>query len=234
MLREARIVMPHGDTAASIMAHNTLRRQLAKAFGGFTCFRGEGGWVDGNGNLIRDNVMIYDIAMDNHRDAPFELLHRIAIDAGRALDQDSVYIRYPNGEVHIEKIEKRDFTVEAHKAYVAGKRDLGATLDRDAVFLDTLRDIFGKENVLVIGDDMGDGRSAGLMHNGVDKELPMPGQLWKNRAGEMVFVGKRATVVDGGWYATETRTGFEYIVDHDGQVVPHVDGPAMRDLVEQV
>jgi hypothetical protein len=82
--------------------------------------------------------------------------------------------------------------------------------------------------------DMGDGRSAGLMHNGVDKELPMPGQLWKNRAGEMVFVGKRATVVDGGWYATETRTGFEYVVDLDGQVVPHVDGPAMRDLVEHV
>ena len=121
MLREARIVMPHGDTYASIMAHNDLRKNLASAFGGFTCFRGEGGWVDVNGNLIRDDVTIYDIAIDNDRDAPFDLLHRFAVEAGRALGQQSVYVRYPNGEVDIVDLEKTS----------ADASSVAATLDRD-------------------------------------------------------------------------------------------------------
>ena len=217
MLSEARIVMPHFNTALSDATHNTLRRQLAASFGGFTCFRGEGGWVDPDGNLIHDDVTIYDIAIDADRDAPFELLHRFAVEAGRALEQDSVYIRYPNNIVEIAKVEPA-VAVDAGKQ----QRLLDALARQHA----ETGDIFGIGGGVVA--DMGDGRSA------AELPMPRPGELWENRAGDHVFVGKRCTIAGGGWYATEVRSGFEYVVDLNGRLMPHIGEQSYRDLVKQV
>lgn len=201
MLREARIVMPFaGDRLVATKVHDKLQRQFCEAFGGYTKFAGSGGWVNSRGELLNDTNIIYDVAVDSDRDAPWELIARFAIEAGTALDQKSVYVRYPNGEVDIINIVKVD---EGFDRFV----------------------------------DVGDGRAAlGTKH------LPQPGESWQTRAGARVWVGRRATVIDGGWYVTVVDPGpthekmmFEYVVNHDGKLIPALPGhDSPRDLVKRI
>lgn len=231
MLREARIVMPHFASLTSQAAHHTLQQKLVAAFGGFTAYDGHGGWADPSGKVVQDMVTIYDIAIDSDRDGPWELIARFAVEAGRELSQDSVYVRYPNGEVDIIDIKSEEET--------AGKADR---------LLDALQNMFGPGFVVV---DMGDGRSAEAHETdqlykeltGRDyvpgvKHLPQPGELWETEAGAKVCIGKRATVIDGGWYVTVVDSGpthdkpmFEYIVNLDGKLQPALPGhKSPRDL----
>lgn len=223
MLREARIVMPYttimaaakGDvwSTQSLGAHRLLKERLCAAFGGFTMTLGHGGWVNEKGEVEKDSVAIYDVAIDSDRDAPWELIHRFAVEAGTALDQKSVYVRYPNGEVDIIKIDK---PVETRND-TADALALAFSFDRFV--------------------DVGDGRAAlGTKH------LPQPGESWQTRAGARVWVGRRATVIDGGWYVTVVDPGpthekmmFEYVVNHDGKLIPALPGhDSPRDLVKRI
>jgi hypothetical protein len=243
MLKEARIVMPHGDKASSITAHNTLRQRLAEAFGGFTCYRGEGGWVDRNGCLIRDDVTIYDIAIDDDRDAPYELIARFAIEAGKALDQEAVYVRYPNGEVEIIDIkvigkveEKRNDMADALLYGMSPLAQAGEGLSKSERLLDALVQQAVERGAVVSLDlerfaDVGDGRA--VIHE-PDRELPQPGQLWQQRSGKHAWVGRRCTIYGGGWYVTELHSGFEYVVDLEGRLQPHIEGGSLRDLVKHL
>lgn len=269
MLKEARIVMPYSvmltvageawDTK-SLSVHGELKKNLCTAFGGFTMTLGHGGWIDGHGEVIKDRVAIYDVAVDTERDGPWELIARFAIDAGRKLGQDSVYVRYPNGEVDIINLfeGERNDTADAlayaflgHDANTPTKEDklLDALTDEQfkAGAQRLLEDIFGKGNVVAI--DMGDGRSASTHDHGVafdtplgHKHLPMPGEMWETVAGARVFVGKKATVLDGGWYVTVVDSGpthdkpmFEYIVNLDGKLQPALPGHrSPRDLKRRI
>lgn len=245
MLREARIVMPFFATAASLDVHSKLRKALCDTFGGFTATGGQGGWRAPDGSIVQDNVTVYDVAMDGHRDGPYDALARIAIEAGKALNQQSVYVRYCNGNVDIIDIEtfvSRADTSAREKAEKE-QRLLNALAYDTSVAehpnakegtLRFLEGIFGKGNVVAI-DDMGDGRSAE-----VESTSPplMPGQLWKTRGGGKAFVGRKATIFGGGFYTTLCdnqpgyRVGFEYAVRNDGTLIE--DHDSALDLVSIV
>lgn len=102
-MREARIVMPEVQAVGS-KPHDALRAALCEAFGGFTMTYGVGGWVDDTGAVIRDNVCIYDVAMERTL-ANYGRLRALACEAGRALGQRSVYLRYPSGSTAIISLE---------------------------------------------------------------------------------------------------------------------------------
>jgi hypothetical protein len=67
MIREARIILPVLDNEGQSVAaaHKHLRELLAKRFGGFTAISGHGGWVDTGGELVAEDVTIYDVAVDD-------------------------------------------------------------------------------------------------------------------------------------------------------------------------
>jgi hypothetical protein len=248
MLREARIVMPHFQSVKSHEAHLRLRNMLCEAFGGFTAFDGQGGWRDPSGKVVHDNVTIYDVAMDGSRTngSSYDTLIGIAVDAGRALDQQEVYVRYCNGNVDLIKVlsdeERHDKQARLLQAVAAGRVGSPVRMtepDDQAGAMRLLEAIFGEGNVIgnvsFIGDD-----SAELPKRtaSVEKHKPHPGQMWKTRGGGKAFVGRRATVHEGGWYATlvETqahyRAGFEYVVDFDGYLAGHREiGDSSLDLV---
>lgn len=235
MLREARIIMPlAGDRLHCKKVHDTLQRQLCEAFGGFTKFTGSGGWVDSRGNLLSDANIIYDVAIDSERDSPSDLIARFAIEAGRALAQDSVYVRYPNGAVDIIKLT---YSEKEHRlAEALSEPDVDKAREGAERFIHAL--LFGGAD-FVITADMGDGRSAAEPEAKETKLDIAPGQLWSTRGGARTFVGKRATVHGGGWYATLVdnclpyRAGFEYVIDTDGRLAT-AGCDTMLDLATQL
>lgn len=103
MLKEARIVMP--SPAGDGMDHESLRTAIVAAFGGYTCTTGVGAWRPADSDTtIVDKVAIYDVAIEAERDASWDMLFQIAMQAGRDLKQEAVYIRYPDGAVEIAKV----------------------------------------------------------------------------------------------------------------------------------
>lgn len=250
MLREARITMPHHGTDLCSTVHQKLGEQLAAAFGGFTCFQGTGGWVDpSSGDTLVEPVFIYDVAIDSERDSPTDLIARFAIEAGEALDQTSVYVRYPNGAVDIIKIVRSEKEEKAARLAEALSEPLSDYEAEGAKrFLDSL--LCGGGFVVVA--DMGDGRSAvepelfsaeELMKDeakpGGETSKLAPGQLWATRGGGRAAVGRRATIMGGGFYVTLVdnqlpyRAGFEYTVDKRGLLI-HPDNLSVLDLVAHI
>lgn len=117
-MREARIIMPLVSTDSQhTREHDRLKRALAQNFGGYTVTIGSGGWVDGRGFLIRETVAIYDIAMPDtklNRSRVRDLAYLTAVE----LKQESVYVRTPDGNVHIDAVAhtKRDPVLQAQQA----------------------------------------------------------------------------------------------------------------------
>lgn len=96
-MKEARIIMPH---AKDPWPHHQMEVALVAAFGGFTVqHKANGAWSD-KGIIISDDVSIYDVAIEPNPDQDNALM-RIALKAGRALNQKAVYIRFSNGMVKI-------------------------------------------------------------------------------------------------------------------------------------
>lgn len=226
-MREARIVMPEVH-AIGAKPHDALRAALCGAFGGFTMTYGIGGWVDVVGNVIRDNVCIYDVAMEQTRKNDSKLRY-IAIEAGKALGQQSVYLRYSSGSTAIISL-----TPATPAAEPRGERDketdeLGfppAELPIDAY--DAM------DSLGYIGDlSSMRGLSGGLQDLGVavkavgSKRLPQVGEIWLARDGATrIAVLKQATLLDGGFEcvtltrgATALKEGYPIVVDLDGRYI---------------
>lgn len=114
ILREARIIMPTahalpGKVYKASLAHKGLRKALANTFGGYTTTNGAGGWIAPDGSEVTEGVVIYDVAVPtNDLDGSSHKLARIALAAGRALGQHSVYVRYPHGVVAILEVDRAE------------------------------------------------------------------------------------------------------------------------------
>lgn len=103
-LKEARIVMPLPEGGRP--RHLEMRRQLVEAFGGYTACRGKGGWLDPVTNeVVNDNVIVYDVAIKPGQNVK---LYLIAKQTAEALNQEAVYIRYPDGVVEIVPISQEE------------------------------------------------------------------------------------------------------------------------------
>jgi hypothetical protein len=94
-MKEARIIFAGGDEELV----NRYLGLIASRFGGFTAWRGNGGWVNGDGELIQEDVRIVDVAVD----APqaVEYLHGLAQAYAAMADEECVYLRDTEGNVRL-------------------------------------------------------------------------------------------------------------------------------------
>jgi len=116
VFREARIVLPaHG----ALDVIRNIESRLVAAFGGFTKLTGFGFWRAPNGQNDAEAVYVYDVAVpafmggdclvrDRAWYGAVETLWDIARDAARDLRQACVYVRFPDGEVHLITPSGRD------------------------------------------------------------------------------------------------------------------------------
>ena len=99
-MHEARLILPtKGNEGESLNAvHETLRRKLAKTFGGYTALPIYGGWIDDAGALIEEPGIAYDVAMDIS-EANRAALNDIAGELAASANQSAIYVRHAFGEV---------------------------------------------------------------------------------------------------------------------------------------
>lgn len=92
-MKAYRFILPE----ATDQEHRTFRRKLADSFGGYTATVGEGGWVDPDGQLVEERVVVYTVAVE--RGLPD--LFRTATEEARRMEQKALYWEFPDGRVKI-------------------------------------------------------------------------------------------------------------------------------------
>jgi hypothetical protein len=124
VFREARIIIPAGSDPAEI---ERIERRIITSFGGFTRTAGYGAWRAPDGSVMLEAIFVYDVAApafmagavdDENRawhGAAAEL-RAIAREACNRLWQSCVYLRLPNGEVHLIGPDGRDFNPDTAPA----------------------------------------------------------------------------------------------------------------------
>lgn len=196
MLREARIVMPVKVDVAS--EHANMRDEIVRAFGEYTAYWANGVWF-GDGKTVRDQVMVYDIAIEAERDATWDTLFQIAMKAGRALGQEAVYIRYPDGSVCIEPVHGR----EGLGGLMPPTKENGGVKDAPSV-----------------------AEAAPQVPLG-GRRLPAVGEIWETSCGDKVaivrsfnrVIGRFDVVVLSSGPDSPFGAGLSYEVDEDGKVL---------------
>ena len=66
MLKVVKFNLPVNDNAGKSLAinHAALKKDLARSFGGFTAYEGQGGWIDKKtGELFDEAVRVYEVAI---------------------------------------------------------------------------------------------------------------------------------------------------------------------------
>lgn len=211
MLKEARIVMPKVEDGAQ--HHIEMQRQLVREFGGYTTFHGNGGWFSAERQkVVDDAVAIYDVAVEADRDASWDKLFQTAMNAGIALGQESVYIRYPDGSVCIEPVRDRQGIGALQPPREAPVRHQPESITDRIVVQGTVTDKLYEE----------------LTGKPFLKRLPSPGEVWRNRNGALVAVMSAASVLDGGYNCvtiskseSARSPGHVYVVNLDGHIHRH-------------
>lgn len=92
-VREARLIIP----ANTSVQNSEFERDLIHDFGGFTSFEVYGGWF-GNSGPEYEYGTAYDIAVPDNAET-YDKLEALTKNVKRRFKQDSVYLRFPNGEV---------------------------------------------------------------------------------------------------------------------------------------
>lgn len=103
MHREGRIILPVFGNAGQDLdgLHTNVQDALIAAFGGFTASQCWGGWFNPTTmQTQKEDVVCYEVAAEEGETAHV-LLDSIADMILRESDQYSVYLRYPDGSVHI-------------------------------------------------------------------------------------------------------------------------------------
>lgn len=101
-MRMAEMPLPTGNGLHD--AHETLRRRLTEAFGGYTSVPGYGGWRDpASGTVYEEPVIVYRIAMEPRPENDLKL-DSIAQEVGHAAHQIAVLVQYASGETHIVNV----------------------------------------------------------------------------------------------------------------------------------
>jgi hypothetical protein len=126
VFREARIILPAEGDAAEIAR---IERRMVTVFGGFTRHAGHGAWRALDGRAMQEAVFIYDVAVPAFMAGTIDdelrawhgaaaELRAIAREACNRLGQSCVYLRLPNGDVHLIRPDGRDFNPDvAPSAY---------------------------------------------------------------------------------------------------------------------
>ena len=73
--------------------HSKYLRTIAGIAGGYTSYRGHGGWIDSKGVLVEEPVTIVDCSFDeNDVDFPRDGFHALARTIARELSQECVFL----------------------------------------------------------------------------------------------------------------------------------------------
>lgn len=99
--REARIVIPsekaNGEPLGAAFVLDVLM-EAAQLFGGYTAFVASGGFIAANGEVKTEAVCVLDVATDNKMR---EALESLALHIKLVGEQESVYLRLPDGKVEL-------------------------------------------------------------------------------------------------------------------------------------
>jgi len=111
MLREAKIIVP---AATSTMRPRAIARypatmrgvetKLVAFFGGFTATPSFGSWRNDSGELVSEPVTVFTVACED-QSKNYGILRAIALYIREKLEQDCVYVKFPNGEVTLVEKE---------------------------------------------------------------------------------------------------------------------------------
>lgn len=104
-VKEAMMILPiaNNDGVGLELVHKQLKRELCKAFGGYTAQPVEGGWLDDEGRLYEDKSIAYTVAMGSTK---WMALNNIAKRFCALAEQKCIYVRYPTGNVAFVKAEE--------------------------------------------------------------------------------------------------------------------------------
>jgi hypothetical protein len=75
------------------------QNMLAKQFGGYTSYQVKGGWINGDGELMQDISLKFEVAFDGGYAAyayNVDRFQHIAMAAGKAAGQQAVFVTTPN------------------------------------------------------------------------------------------------------------------------------------------
>lgn len=78
---------PDGREAITVL--ELVQRRAAEAAGGFTMTRGEGGWMNDDGEIVTEPVRVISVTFDNPADAR-EWAHHVAKKVKRATSESMV------------------------------------------------------------------------------------------------------------------------------------------------
>jgi hypothetical protein len=124
VFREARIILPMRADAEALAE---IEARIIRAFGGFTSCVGTGAWRAPDGHADVEAIRVYDVAVpafmagaveDENRawhGAAAEL-RAVAREACNRLEQACIYLRLPDGEVHLISPDGRDINPDAAPA----------------------------------------------------------------------------------------------------------------------
>lgn len=101
--KEARIIVPSETKDGRPLADHVvfdILQEVAKLFGGFTAWAGMGGYVMADGEVKQEKVTIVDMAVKNDKSTR-EQLEAIATGLKVAGEQETVYLRLPDGKVEL-------------------------------------------------------------------------------------------------------------------------------------
>jgi hypothetical protein len=124
VFREAKIILPARADAGALA---TVEARLVAAFGGFTRHAGHGAWRNPGGAIEYEDVLAYVVAVPAFMAGAAEdeirawhgasaTLREIAREACNRLWQTCVYVRLPDGDVHLVGPDGRDFNPDAAPA----------------------------------------------------------------------------------------------------------------------
>jgi hypothetical protein len=109
VFREAKIILPARADTDALAA---IEARIVRAFGGFTRHAGHGAWRNPGSAIEYEDVLAYVVAVPAFTTSTTETelrawhgaaaeLRAIACEACNRLDQTCVYLRLPDGEVHL-------------------------------------------------------------------------------------------------------------------------------------
>ena len=96
--RIAQIILPKTDNDGNslVWQHEQYQKAFCAIYGGYTSYEVQGGWMNDEGKLYRDESIAYHIAMD---DMGTIKLRALAQAAAHELKQECIFIVLPNGNV---------------------------------------------------------------------------------------------------------------------------------------
>jgi hypothetical protein len=216
-MREARIIFPTEPLARE---RTRFEHDLVSAFGGFTRTIGDGGWAGDDGKTVYETVSIYDVAME---DAPTNArqLKVLAVQYGRLLAQEAVYVRFASGAVEIIPMKAK--SDPAASPVPASHTPVGypGLNKAEQAFLDRVADPEGVVRVRGVDRPLAEfDKPLGT------KRLPKAGEAWTTSIGGVAVVTHRSSVLDGGYNCVVVKAagdyaspGWTFSVNLDGKVL---------------